>query len=149
MKATERAFFRIHSFFDSYARAVGEFNTKALVQHYAVPCLITSDDAHATFTELSRLEGTVNQGFYFYRQQGISRVVPELRSKVRLTDTLAQAKVRWIYYNTAGTPVYDCDYQYLLHLGKDDRWQIQVAVSINEKEKMQALLQARSDESGI
>lgn len=147
MKASERAFFLIQSFFDSYARAVKEFNTKALVQHYAMPCLITSDDAHAAFTEFSRLEGIINQGFYFYRQHGITHVVPELRSKLRISDHIAQVKVRWVYYNQANRPVYDCDYHYLLHFAKDGHWQIQAAVSVNEKDKMQALLQQTDHEN--
>lgn len=146
MKASERAFLSIASFFDAYALAVQDFNARALVQLYAMPCLITSDDAHAAFTEPGRLEGIINQGFAFYRHQGIAHAAPDVRSKMRITESLAQVKVRWTYFNADHQPVYDCDYQYLLHLDKNGEWKIQMSVSINEKEKMQSLMREGHEE---
>lgn len=134
---SETVLHQVSEFFDSYARALESFDTKAMAQHYVLPCLFMSDESSTVFTEASKLEGLFNQGTGFYKQFGIAHARPEVWSKRAWTDKIIKCKVNWQYFDADNQPIYDCDYQYILKVDKQDRLKIEVSVSVNEKEKMQ------------
>lgn len=145
---SETVLHRVSEFFDSYANSLESFDTKAMAQHYALPCLFLSDDSSTVFTEASKLEGLFNQGTGFYKQFGIAHARPEVWSKRTWTDRIIKCKVNWQYFDAGNQPIYDCDYQYVLRLDKHDKIKIEVSVSVNEKEKMQEWQLANSLKEG-
>jgi len=141
-------FEKINDFFESYAQALEQFDTKAMTLSYHMPCTFLSDESSTVFTELSKLEGLFNQGTSFYKQFGIAHARPQVWSKRFWTDKICKAKVNWQYFDKENKPVYDCDYQYILRLDKNSHWKIDVSVSVNEKERMEEWLEKRKKKQG-
>lgn len=128
----------VNDFFESYVKAMENFDTKAMTQHYQIPCSFLSDDTVNVFTESSKLEGLFNQGFSIYKQLGIARPDIDVRIKHFWTPKIVQVRAHWQYFDARRNPLYDCDYQYILRADKKDAWKIEVSVAINEKERMEA-----------
>ena len=124
-------------FFETYAKALENYDTKGMAFLYNIPCTMLSDDATSFFNDAGKLEGFFNQGTGFYRQFGIANVEPHIWNKRPCTDRIVNVKVKWQYMDVFKKPIYDCDYHYTLKLDKNDRWKIILSVSVNEKEKME------------
>jgi len=133
----------ISSFFESYARALEHSDTKLMAFHYFLPCTMLDDESSVIFTEASKLEGLFNQGVGFYKQYGVVHALPEVWNKRQLSAHIAQAKVKWQYLNEGRELLYTCDYHYILRHDKQGAWKIQVVVSVNEKQRMEAWLRGR------
>ncbi len=133
----------LNDFFDSYAQALSIYDTKGMAVHYDWPCTFISNEKTTVFNEQSQLEGLFNQGISFYKHYGITDAQAELRHKRHLTDRICNVKLRWKYHNTDGHLLYDCDYEYLLKLDKHSKWKIEIAVSLNEKERMEEWLKVK------
>ncbi|OSZ78593.1 hypothetical protein CAP35_10180 [Chitinophagaceae bacterium IBVUCB1] len=132
----------INGHFDTYAAAITNYDTKGMGHHFAVPCTFLSAEKTTTFSEASKLEGLFNQGIGFYKQFGITKAVADVRHKRLVAANIAHVKLRWLYYNTHNTLLYHCDYEYILKANKHNRWEIEMAISINEKEQMEAWLKS-------
>lgn len=133
----------INGFFEQYAKALENYDTKHMSQHYSIPVSMLSDETCSSFTDFSKLEGFFNQGATFYKQFGIVHARPEIWNKRPITAKIAHAKVNWQYYDALNQPVYNCDYFYILKLDKNNQWKIELSVSINEKERMDEWLKAK------
>lgn len=133
-----------NTFFETYADAMENFDTKLMAMHYALPCSFISDEATQVFTEASKLEGLFNQGMSFYKQFGIAHIRPDIWSKRAWTGRIVKVKLNWQYFDTKNQPAYNCDYNYILKLDKHDKWKIEVAVAINEKQRMEEWLASRN-----
>lgn len=127
----------INTFFDQYAKALEQYNTKGMSYMYHIPCTMLSDDATSIFNDAGRLEGFFNQGVAFYRQFGITHVRPDVWMKRELTSRIMNVKVCWHYLDAAFNPVYSCDYHYTMKLDKNNQWKIILSVSVNERERME------------
>ncbi len=136
MAITTDSLHRVTDFFDSYAHALENTDTKKLVQHYALPCTFLDDDSCVSISDASKLEGLFNQVISFFKQYGIAHARPEIWSKRQWSDQILKTKVNWRYYDRNNQFLYTCDYQYLLRFDKNGQWRIQVSVSINDKERM-------------
>ena len=134
------SFHAINGFFEQYGQALENYDTKHLAMHYSLPCSMQADDSASHFTEFSKLEGFFNQGANFYKQFGIAHARPEVWNKQAISERIARAKVNWQYYDALNQPIYNCDYFYILKLDKNDQWKIELSVSINERERMDAWL---------
>jgi hypothetical protein len=97
-------FEKINDFFESYAQALEQFDTKAMTLSYHMPCTFLSDESSTVFTELSKLEGLFNQGTSFYKQFGIAHARPQVWSKRFWTDKICKAKVNWQYFDKENKP---------------------------------------------
>ncbi len=128
---------QINNFFETYAKALENYDTKGLAFMYNVPCTMLSDDSTAFFNDLVKLEGFFNQGTGFYKQFGIAYALPEIWSKRPYTDKIINVRVNWQYLDVFKKPIYNCDYHYVLKLDKNNRWKIVLSVSENEKERME------------
>ncbi|NDC42690.1 MAG: hypothetical protein EBZ77_14280 [Chitinophagia bacterium] len=135
--STENAHQSLIDFFDHYARALEQNDSKSLVQLHHIPCTMLSDDAHTLFGDASKLEGFFNQGLLFYRQFGIVHARPNIWSRASLTDTICRVKVNWQYFDKENKPIYNCDYHFVLKLDKHHHWKIILSVSVNEKERIE------------
>ena len=136
-------FYKLNDFFEAYANALENYDTKLMAKHYDLPCTFLSDEANTVFTEVSKLEGLFNQGINFYKQFGIVHARPEVWSKRMWTEKIYKVKVNWQYFDKENKPIYNCDYQYILHLDKQNNWKIQVSVAVNEKERMEEWLERK------
>jgi hypothetical protein len=143
MATSTNQFTTLNTFFESYAKALEHFDTKAMAMHYNVPCTFLSDDSSTVFSEGSKLEGLFNQGTSFYKQYGIAHARPEVWSKRLWTDRIAKVKVGWHYFDKANQPIYSCEYHYVLRMDKKDEWKIELSVSVNEKERMDEWLKSK------
>ncbi len=132
--------FELTDFFESYAEALTNYDTKKMTLYYSLPCTFLSGEMATTFSEASKLEGLFNQGTGFYKQFGMVKAEAEVRHKRAITENIVQVKVRWKYSGADDAFFYDCDYEYLLKIDKHDDWKIEVVISINEKEQMEAWL---------
>lgn len=130
----------INDLFDAYADAFEKQDAKGMGYLYAMPCTLISDEATSVYSEIAKLEGLIGQGKRFYKKHGITHAIPDVRHKYVFTPRIAQVKVTWVYYNKENEAVYDCDYQYIVRQQANKDWKIEVAISINEQEKMAALL---------
>ena len=131
--------FSINDFFEGYANAVASFNSKSVAFCYDVPCSFLSDEHHTVFMDATQLEGFFSKGVSFYKQHGVTQVIPEVRNKWLWTEQIANVKMIWHYFNDT-TLLYSCDYQYLLRTTEDGDWKIASAISINEKQRMEEWL---------
>ena len=127
----------INDFFEIYANALVQHNTKGMAYLHHVPCTMLSDDATTIFSDASKLEGFFNQGMSFYRQFGITHVRSDVRNFKLLTERICEVKVQWQYLDAFKQPIYSCDYHYVMKLDKYNTWKIILSVSVNEKERME------------
>lgn len=139
MQGKSHPMYRINDFFDLYAEAVTNHDSKYLAQCHALPCSFIADDSTLVYTTEAKLEGLINQSKRFYSIHGIVTATPDIKSKRVITDRIVQVSLKWKYCNKKEKLVYDCDYQYTLKLDDEDEWKIEVAISINEKEKIAQL----------
>jgi hypothetical protein len=128
---------QVNTFFEIYAKALENYDTKGMAYLYNIPCSMISDDTTTIFNDAGKLEGFFNMGAGFYRQFGITHVRPEIWNKRDWTDKIINVKVNWQYFDSNLKSIYSCDYQYVLKLDKNNHWKIILSVSINEKEKME------------
>ena len=128
---------QINNFFEIYAKALENYDTKGMAFLYNIPCTMLSDDATTLFNDAGKLEGFFNQGVGFYRQFGIAHVRPEVWNRREWTGRIVNLKVNWQYFDGNKKPIYNCDYQYILKLNKGNEWKIVLSVSVNEKERME------------
>ncbi len=126
--------------FDTYAAALTNYDTKGMAHHFAIPCTFLSTEKATAFNESSKLEGMFNQGIGFYKQFGITLAEAEIRNKRMITENIALVKVRWNYFNSNKDLLYNCDYEYILKAVKNKKWEIEMAISINEKQQMEIWL---------
>ena len=135
---------QINHFFENYAHALENHDSKSMSYMYHIPCTLLSDDATTLFNDAGKLEGFFNQGISFYRQFGITHVRHEVWSRRDWTDKITHAKVNWQYYDKNNNPIYNCDYHYVLKLDKNNQWKIILSTSVNEKERMEEWQQQKS-----
>lgn len=140
---SSNAFYKLNDFFEGYAHALENADTKLMTQHYHLPCTFLSDESSTIFQETGKLEALFMQGTNFYRQFGITHARPEVWSKRMWTQRICKVKVNWQYFDKENKPIYNCDYQYILRLDKYDKWKIEISVAINEKEKMEEWLEKK------
>jgi hypothetical protein len=127
----------INTFFDHYAKALENYDSKSMAYMYSFPCTMLSDEATTVFNDAGKLEGFFNQGITFYKQFGIAKVRPELWSRRDWSEKTTNVKVTWQYFDALDQPIYSCDYFYVLKVDKNNNWRIVLSVSVNEKERMQ------------
>ncbi len=139
MQASETAQYRINRFFEVYAEAVANQDAKQIANCFALPCTFLADDSCAVYTDITKLEGLINQGKRFFTQHKIVEAYADVLNKRSVSDRITRVSVNWQYRDKNSQLVYDCDYYYLLKLNEEDKWKIEVAVSINEKERIEAL----------
>lgn len=130
----------INNFFESYANALEKGDIKLIVNHFQIPCTIISEDSSATFSEASRLEGLLGHSLRFFKQLGIAHIRTEVWTRHLWTDNVISTKVNWKYFDGLNQPIYNYDYQYVLKTDKNNKWKIILAVSLNEKEKLEELM---------
>ncbi len=128
---------QINDFFEIYAKALENYDTKGLAYMYTTPCTMLSDDSTAFFNDPGKLEGFFNQGTGFYKQFGIAYARPDVWSRRLYTDKIINVMVKWEYLDVFKKPIYNCDYHYVLKLDKNKHWKIVLSVSVNEKERME------------
>lgn len=130
----------LNTHFDTYASALTNYDTKGMAHHFAIPCTFLSAEKATAFNESSKLQGMFNQGIGFYKQFGITLAEAEIRNKRMITENIAHVKVRWNYFNNNKDLLYNCDYEYILKAVKNKKWEIEMAISINEKQQMETWL---------
>lgn len=131
--------YRVNDFFEGYARALERQDTKYMANCYALPCTFISDDSSLAYTTLTKLESLINQSKRFYALHGITYTIPDIKNKLAISERIMRVKLNWRYYNKKDKLVYDCDYFYILRLDDEQHWKIEVAISVNEKEKIDML----------
>lgn len=129
----------VHDFFEGYARAMEQHDSKYIAGCYSLPCTFISDDESRSYTTTARLEGLINQSKRFYTIHGITSVTAEVMNTYMITQRIARVTLRWIYKNDKGLLVYDCNYLYILRLDAHQHWRIETAIDVNEKERIAAL----------
>ena len=128
---------QVNSFFDTYAAALENYDTKGMAFLYNIPCTLVSDDTTTLFNDATKLEGFFNMGAGFYRQFGIAKVRPVVWNRREWTGKIINVKVNWEYFDVLDQPIYKCDYFYVLKLDRNNLWKIVLSVSVNEKERME------------
>ena len=127
---------KINKFFENYARALENADTKLMVTFYNLPCFFLSDDSSSIYTDPTKLEGLFNQAILFYKKSGVTHARPEVWSKRSWTDKIVKVRLNWQYFNADKQPLYNCDYHYILKLDKTGNWKIENSIAINETERI-------------
>jgi len=128
---------QISIFFETYAKALEQYDTKGMAFLYNMPCTLISDDNTSPFNDSTKLEGFFNIGAGFYRQFGVAHASADVWSWRALTERIVSVKVMWYYADVFKNPIYDCEYHYVLKLDKHNQWKIILSVSVNEKAKIE------------
>lgn len=138
-----------NTFFDAYAAAMQQQDTRLMTRFYEWPCTLMGDGITNVYSEPNRLEGLFNQGIVYYGQIGVRSFKPELWSRHQLNEHYMRVRVKWHHCDESGVELYHCFYEYVLHSDKSGFWKMQVVVSIDEKERLAAyqLSQQESPES--
>lgn len=131
--------YRINGFFEDYAEALARHDSKYMANCYTLPCTFIADDSSLVYTTEAKLEGLINQSKRFYSLHGITEAIPDIISKRLITRRIVRVSMRWNYMDKKGRTVYDCDYYYILKLDEEDSWKIEVAIPVNEKERIEEL----------
>lgn len=129
----------INKFFEDYTDALERKDTKFMANCYSLPCTFIADDSSNVYTADVKLEGLINQSKRFYAVHNITHAICDIKNKRFISDRIVRVSLTWIYKNKNNETVYDCDYYYIIKLDNDDNWKIEVAIPINEKEKIDAL----------
>ena len=137
MSITTHPMQQVTNFFETYAAALERYDTKAMSYLYNIPCTMISDDATTMFNDAGRLEGFFNMGAGYYRQFGIVKARPDIWNRRHWSGKIINVKVNWQYFDSNDNPIYNCDYQYVMKLDKNNHWRIILSVSVNEKERME------------
>ena len=143
MQDKSHPLYRINDFFEAYANAVINHDSKYLAKCHALPCSFIADDSTLVYTTAAKLEGLINQSKRLYNVHGITEATPDIRSKRPITDRIVQVNLTWTYSNAKGRAIYDCDYQYILKLDEHNQWKIEAAISVNEKDKIELLVKKK------
>ncbi|HEY9178252.1 MAG TPA: hypothetical protein VIN07_11195 [Flavipsychrobacter sp.] len=131
--------YSINDFFEDYAAALERHDSKYMANCYTLPCIFMSDDSSQVYTTEAKLEGLINQGKRFYTLHGITGAVPDILNKRVITGRIVRVSMRWNYIDKKSRTVYDCEYYYVLKLDEENNWKIEVAIPVNEKEKIDEL----------
>ncbi len=139
MSGKENPLYSINGFFEDYAEALERHDSKYMANCYTLPCTFIADDSSLVYTTEAKLEGLINQSKRFYSVHGITAVVPDILNKRQISQRIVRVSMRWNYVDKKDRTVYDCDYYYILKLDEQDNWKIEVAIPVNEKEKITEL----------
>ncbi len=133
---SQNAIYRVNKFFEDYAHALENRDSKYMLSCYALPCMFIADNSAATYTTAAKLEGLINQSKRFYNKHDITHAYPDIRNKRVLTDKIIEVKINWQYANKNHKPIYDCDYYYIIRLNEDNKWKMETIISVNEQERI-------------
>ncbi len=128
---------QLNTFFDQFALALENYDTKTMAHLYEMPCTLLSDDATTVFTEPVKLEGFFNRGASVYKQVGVYKVRAEIWNRQIWTQKMLMVKMKWRYANQLGEEIYTCDYNYIMKQDREGNLKIVMSVSLNEKEQME------------
>ena len=132
----------LQHFFEGYAECIDRNDARGIAQYFSVPCLMVSDDRSSAFTDLNAVEVLFLQGFSFLKKHGIVSAKPDVRNRRFITEKILQVAIQWSYFGADGHLLYACDYLYMLHHKEQAGWRIETSISVNEKERMEAFLNA-------
>lgn len=130
----------INTFFEEYCQALEIMDTKSICECYSLPCMFIADDKSVCYSTATKLEGLINQSKSFYSRHDIVSVEADVRNKRLLTDKITRVSVCWKYMNSNGTPVYECDYYYIMRMDNKGNWAIETAIPVNEKQRIDELI---------
>lgn len=139
MSGKKNPLYSINDFFEGYAAALERQDSKYMANCYTLPCTFISDDSSMVYTTEAKLEGLINNSKRFYAVHGITGAVPDIINKRIITKRIVRVSMRWNYTDKKGRTVYDCDYYYILKLDEENHWKIEVAIPVNEKERIEEL----------
>jgi hypothetical protein len=94
------------------------------------------------FTNASEIENLMAQVSQSYRSQGIASTRPEIEHIGLLTENLASVDVRWPSFDRSGKEKASEVSHYILHIGKEGKARIRVALT--EDESMRSLCGSRN-----
>lgn len=143
MIVTEPLFKQVNSFFESYAEAIDNFDSKRIAWHYDLPCMLVSDEFSHQFTDNTKLEAVFAQVKRFYTQHHIAHARPTIWSKRQWTNKTVKVKVHWEYFDDDNKFLYGCDDHYVLRIDKNNMLKIIMSISVNEKEQTEAWLSSK------
>jgi hypothetical protein len=135
----------INDFFQAYAQAMLQQDTRLMTRFYELPCMMMADGLANVYTEPNKLEGLFNQGVVYYGQLGVKEFRPDLRNTLHINDQYARAKVLWHHLDASGALMYRCNYEYMLLRGKTGYWSMQSVLSVDEKTELEAWLEAKRE----
>lgn len=134
---------QLQAFFNQYGQALISFDANNIIDSYATPFLMMSDEQVNAFTDLDVLRNIFGQGATVYQAYGFAKAIPEVKAARSVSGSIIQATVHWRYLNTEGNLIYDCDYEYLLRTNEAKELKIHTTIAINEPEKLAALVKQR------
>jgi ketosteroid isomerase-like protein len=127
-------------FFARYAELLSRFDAEAIADLYDYPCLMVSDAGVAVGMERAHAVDGVRGMAALYGPTGFRRAAPRVESAELLSDRLALVRVHWTYLAEADRPIYENRYVYLVRRADGGEWRVCVAASIDDAERLEALL---------
>ncbi|MEV6359566.1 hypothetical protein [Nocardia asteroides] len=128
----------LERFLDDYQAALAAFDSERSAALWGLPGMILSDEFAGALDSRELMAQGLAQSYPLYRNLGMGGVEHTLLEHAALTKRMARLRVRWHFRDTAGAPLVDSDYEYLLRRD-DDGWHAYVAVAIDEAAKLAGL----------
>ena len=107
------------TFFKDYAEALLTYSAENIAEFYQVPLTVYSDNGIQQVTKMSEVEGFWKKGVEPYKEQGITKSIPEIVNEEQLSDTIFTCKVLWKNFDKTDKEVAKETNLYILSKNKD------------------------------
>lgn len=118
------------SFFEQYALAFQQGNSKTLAELFLTPTVIMSDEAKTVFSSAQDIVLAIESLIDKFNQAGITTHLPKVSQIIRLSDTIMFANVYWRMLDAAEQLVFACSTSYTLQRVDDS---LKIIVSVNDE----------------
>jgi hypothetical protein len=128
----------IIDYLDRYAATLTAFDAEAAAELWSTPGMIVDDRFSGVLDSRAAMAEGLRQSYPLYERLGLASVTYDILDLVRMTDSITQVHVRWLFYDSDGELLIDSTSYYILRR-EDDGLRACVCVQTDDLEKLQAL----------
>ncbi len=120
---------QIRTSLEEIGTALSQGDPQGVAEHWEVPGLVLADQGAIPIATLEEVRSFFASSIDDYRQRGLMSTRPTIEHVELMSDGLASVDVSWAAFDAAGQPQGAERSHYLMHLGRDGKARIQVALS--------------------
>tara|TARA_R110002126_G_scaffold15185_24_gene62616 strand:+ start:1938 stop:2363 length:426 start_codon:yes stop_codon:yes gene_type:complete len=128
----------IDAFFQRYADAYCQYQTDRLLDMFALPCMLLTDNSKHIIVDQDTGRGLLERLFKAYQQLQMEHLQHEITSMVKLSDSLYFVSVQGRFFLNDNRLLLQCHTSYTLQ-NKGTEWKIVAVVMDDEEEELQRL----------
>ncbi len=128
----------IEAFFQQYADAYCQYQTDRLLEMFALPCMLLTDNSKQVIVEQETGRGLLERLFNAYQQLQMDHLQHEITSMVKLSDSLYFVSVQGRFFLADNRLLLQCHTSYTLQI-QHSEWKIVAVVTDDEEKELQRL----------